>query len=489
MNNPYGLGVAQQDMLDPSQLHEMGMAALQSGLISPEQAMANLNPVLKAIQGKGKKNPLLSAKKVSPFAPDPSLADLDKQKQVQQTGAVNVQSGNPAVYTKVEVDHPDAVKQGSGLYSENSAKLTDTDSETDKGGTKSTTNKLLSMDPAQFNSMYATAANSPAFAEQMQGVEDQADLLKMSAGGPTDYITGPLAGLLQGEFGRNVSAAMAGRQAPTPAEKQAQLLTGMGKLQDDRKDVSKQIIDAIKSQKGGSMTDVLYNDFIDKKTKEMEASAKAGAQDNQKGGQNPMTLRPKLFAAFQTQTKDDREALSNAQNALKTLGSGSKVAIAAFKNFMARASGEKGPLTDQDVANFSGDPSLSARLSRTFTKWSEGSLTDEDSADMRLLANKYVEYRKDKLNQSVDYFTKQVAPGAFQTNEAEARRLLMPDAGFGLPDSKIDNKRPGSGAQSSGSYDGSQKLPANATAEQQIARKNYLMEKDRQHRATLKGGH
>jgi hypothetical protein len=110
----------------------------------------------------------------------------------------------------------------------------------------------------------------------------------------------------------------------------------------------------------------------------------------------------------------------------------------AFKNFMARASGEKGPLTKEDVARFSGDPSVVAKLERVFTKYSDGVLTPEDEADMKLLAQKYVEFRRDILKKSSDYFVNQVAPGAYMTDPKTAQKLLVPFGGFGLKEEQYD---------------------------------------------------
>lgn len=266
------------------------------------------------------------------------------------------------------------------------------------------------MTPKEFKQATDLAMSSPLVQDQIQGINNTQKLLAMGAPEDADLIT-PLAGLLQAEFGRDTS----GFTKPGAGERARQeQLSGMLKIQDDKAALAKTLLATIGTQK---------------QTGGMGAKAP-----------NAESMKPKLFTEFQKYTKDDQAALSDSQNALNTIMSGSLTGQEAFKNFMARASGEKGPLTETDISRFSGDPSVQGRLARVYEKGLEGKLTAADKADMVLLASKYAEFRQNKLAKSSDYFINQVAPGAYMTQPETARSLLIPQGGFGLQGEQLGIK-------------------------------------------------
>lgn len=84
---------------------------------------------------------------------------------------------------------------------------------------------------------------------------------------------------------------------------------------------------------------------------------------------------------FLDDTKDDRNALNAAQGIKMTLESGKEIGgdiLREIQNQLARGSGEKGAMTDRDVAPFGGRQSLWARLQRLASMGATGQLPDED---------------------------------------------------------------------------------------------------------------
>lgn len=205
LNTPFG-----------EQAREYGANALASGQVSPEEVQMGISPILKAL-GIKKKNPLLSAKKVAgPNAlPEISAAPVAK---------------------------------GSGMTNAATAKA-ETTANT-QNTTKDVAQQLQFMSPEQLDELYTATSSLPAFQDQAKGIETQKDLLKIAASAPTDIFSGPLAGLLETEFGRKVNTA-AGMRGETPVQQRNNILAMGGKIQDDQRDLTKGIFEAIGKQRAG----------------------------------------------------------------------------------------------------------------------------------------------------------------------------------------------------------------------------------------------
>ncbi len=235
---------------DVSSLHSAGMDALQSGKISPEEAMQNYQQV----------SPVLKALGITGQGPFPSAKKQAAKKPTYATNANVVEPGSGgAIYNKVEVPVPQSqiVPKGSGLANSEKVDAKASDEATNMSGNKTTRQDILMLGDPQFQEAYNRGAKSPAIQEQIKGVNKIQDMLSMDAQAPSDYLSGPIAGLLQSEFGRNASI-MNQNAGMTPEAKRLKLIQGMDKLQGDKRDISKTISDYIAKQKAGSITDLLY---------------------------------------------------------------------------------------------------------------------------------------------------------------------------------------------------------------------------------------
>lgn len=422
-------------------LVQRGMQGIQNGEVDPEK----ISPLLKAAGVSNKKSPLLSAKKAMPFTPSEAQAAMNPD----PTGAapsVNVPEpgSNGAIFNKMAapqatpaVSTPTA--KGSGL-SDEQQNIAQTLENIKNANTKSSHADLYT-DPEQLQDLYSRTAALPSFKEQQDNLNRQKDILSMTAKAPTDNFSGPLAGLLQSEFGRNASIT-ASKSGVTPEQQRTNLLNMGEKNQDDQRDLSKSIFDAINKQRAG-----YYNEGMTSSTSlqdMMKAMSQANAMDPNKfaknpPGGNPLTMRLNVFKEFQKNTAEDQKALEQSDNAVNTLNSGTFVGDAAVKALLARASSEVGRLSTYEQEMFTGSPALASRLNRAITKAESGRLDDSDRADMLLLANTYKKFRQDQLNKKAKYFSSQVGPALGQ-DPSEMNKMLIPDGGFGLPAANVNPK-------------------------------------------------
>jgi len=230
----YWMGMLNSPM--GQQLAMEGADALQSGEVTEEQL-----------------SPLLRAAGITPRKP--SLLDVSRRRKPQAT----------------------PVPRASGLS--NSEEVKTADSATNTLSNEGKQQDLSFMSPAQLQGLYDQTARMPAFQDQARGIASQRELMQIASEAPSDYLSGPLAGLLQTEFGRN-TGTMAQMAGETPAQKRANILNMGAKLQDDRKDLSNSIFDAIGKQRAGYMLNTLGDKMILKS--EVAQTAKAAAEDPRK---------------------------------------------------------------------------------------------------------------------------------------------------------------------------------------------------------------
>lgn len=86
---------------------------------------------------------------------------------------------------------------------------------------------------------------------------------------------------------------------------------------------------------------------------------------------------------FDKLAKGPREMLAFANIAQKALDPKNPILDAAVVNFMARSSGEKGPLTEADKAPFGGSQAYDAKAKQFLENAKKGTLTDDNRAFLR----------------------------------------------------------------------------------------------------------
>jgi hypothetical protein len=412
----------------------------------PEQEAADpsVSPLLKLLQRGQKPNSLLNAKKFpvvaadGPNTPAEARARMAQMQDSQATpDAAPTVAGLEASVGKAQVS-PSA--KGSGLTSKE--ELSRQMLKGIKDDMKNQLSSQLYADPEQIKELYNQTAQLPAFVDQANGLQNQKDMLAMAASAPSDAWSGPIAGLLQSQFpGQNAAgiAAQAAREE-TPEQQRDKILAMGGKIQDDQRDLSKGIFDAIGKQKAGTYLESLGTSTNSQDI--LKALSSAGANDPDKGkraagtgGDAKMKLR--VFDQFQKYSGKDRESLQGAENAVNLLNSGTKVGDTAVVALLARASGEVGNLSEFDQKQYAGSQAVADRIRRAITKVESGRLDEADRADLTLLAKTYASYRRDLLKKNAAYFADNYAP-ELGLDAKSTKRMLVPDGGWGLDEKQIN---------------------------------------------------
>lgn len=105
---------------------------------------------------------------------------------------------------------------------------------------------------------------------------------------------------------------------------------------------------------------------------------------------------------FQQQSKVPLESYNKADIALKMLSAGNPVADTAIGNFLVRASGDVGNITEAEREVYFGSRSLPRWATRIIQRGANGKLTDADRADIMKFASIMRNVANDRLNKTAD---------------------------------------------------------------------------------------
>jgi hypothetical protein len=225
-------------------------------------------------------------------------------------------------------------------------------------------------------------------------------------------------------------------------------LTGIsGKAQSPYQESVFQVIDPItkevqlRSRQGGKLIDTIGGPQALPQDQQPDFDPKLSYQSL-----NPKerTNYDKTFTDFQKDSKDDRAAFVAAAKIKQMLGAGKELnydILRAFQNQFARASGEKGVMTENDVKPFGGRNDVLSRLERYFTYNSVGQIPEEDRQFLSSLSDAMQEANKTAVIHRADPYAKQVATNT-KLNETQARNLLLqgvvdPAPLSGKPETKV----------------------------------------------------
>lgn len=349
-----------------------GKQALASGQITPEQAMKNYQQVSPLLQQLGiGSDPLLN--------PRMPASIQDKKAQLATTGTVNMPTKSPAVYAKAVAKgsgRTESVENKNTTSDENTEQKTYSQEDLDKASREARTQQtkeLYQYEPIEeLQARYEGLRNTPMFKDRAQGISNMEDLLAMSAEAPSDIYSAPIAGLLQGEFGRNVSAMLAGRGA-SPEEQRQKMLGYKGKIIDDEATLNKEILQAAKDQRIGKTTDLtaekLYQENMQKMLERYMNTDKKSVVNvfNQASkAEDPTVSGDGKYgrADLRIKEKDVRDSVNKTMENLDTAATVSKnitdnlskndyLGLVGSLSSIARNVGaDKGALSDKDLKNY-----------------------------------------------------------------------------------------------------------------------------------------
>lgn len=437
-------------MEDPiASLIAVGQKALQSGAVTPKQAAKNvkkLNPVLKAAGITSDPIDLIRKRNAA------AVAAISNTPDGQMPGTTNVQNpvtGNwsnvpDSTFQGTPKASVDAVTPKSGMsneqknYSEENRILKEANEKQNKTITeltneknkKSGTTSNLFRDPYDLQKQITGYENIDFFKRQNEGIENMQNMLAVEAGRPVDTLSGPLAGLLQSHFGKNVSGFMQGRGV-TPQEQAAKILAYQGKIQDDKRDYMAKIMEAAKI-KEGSATESIFesirqkqlDELLERQRKEEEERLKnaqtntATAEDPSKpsGRTGTMPLPARAYRDVQDKFRKDTAPFNVAiksadqiENLINQHGPGSKLSKATVETLLARARGEVGNLSYYEQAGNSGARDILSRLEQTLETLNTGELTDSNKREILGLVASYKAAARDAISYYRDIHAQQGA--------------------------------------------------------------------------------
>ena len=458
------LNMMQNPTEDTKRIASLGQQALAMGIVSPEDAMEQIRKISRDVSPALKRLQMGADPKAQTLAmnSDDATALMNQRRaemQGEAVGAPSVPSATPGVFSKIQVpDLPSpqvkSVPKGSGLQ--------ESDEATGKAGGRTNVQRMLTMSPEEWQGSYEAAMKTPAIQEQMKGINDIRDLLAMEAQAPAQVNLAPLAALTDSLTGSKLLAGYA-----PPQDRQKRLADYMLKIQDDRKDLAKTIIDAIGKQKAGTMQEMLYQDFINKKAAE--------AQDpSLKKGNPQMPLDARAIRDVQGKFNKSIEPFNKSlnfsqevENLIGNAGPGSKLTKKTVETILARARGEVGNLSYYEQAGTAVPQDVLSRLTQSLETLTTGELTPEAKTEILGLVNQYKGAAKDAINSYRDVHAKQGAEAYGSLGLGESRfRKALPGVDAGVKVQPVQK-----------SYDGSTALPANATQAMKDARREYLKKK------------
>lgn len=124
--------------------------------------------------------------------------------------------------------------------------------------------------------------------------------------------------------------------------------------------------------------------------------------------------------ALLADTADDRTALNAAKSIGDILDTGEALdgdILRLIQNKFARASGERGAMTEQDVAPYGGRQAVLDRIGRNIKNWTSGKIPDSDREFLRSISKAMVKRSQEDINNRANFFTTNVHRDIVGTNK------------------------------------------------------------------------
>lgn len=122
-------------------------------------------------------------------------------------------------------------------------------------------------------------------------------------------------------------------------------------------------------------------------------------------------------------------SLQSVDRLVNLMKEGNTVAGAALGAKMARAMGEVGVLTEEDVARYRRSGALGQKAADTALQWLQGSPTKATMAEVQQIANVLKERHEEKVQPIYDDYVNRLSENMGMSREEAARRLNVPYAG------------------------------------------------------------
>lgn len=167
----------------------------------------------------------------------------------------------------------------------------------------------------------------------------------------------------------------------------------------------------------------------------VQEAKEAGTQDDPKPlyqSLNPV-MRKNYDAEkdkYVAEVKDNRDAIQAGYNTIEMINAGKENKgdiLRAFQNQLARATGERGVMTEQDVAPFGGLQGITDVVKRAATYKMTGQIPEADRKFLKAVAETMRRSTAKAIDSKADLYASQIATTTSLTKE-QAKKLLTQDA-------------------------------------------------------------
>lgn len=386
---------------NPWNLLDIGNRALASGAVTPAEAAKNISPVLQVLGIET--GPSLLTKRRRPInAPfQGQLVGENPFIAPPPTPVENVPAQN-AVYQVPGAD------KGSGRTNKAETRQTQESDNTVSRTNKVSGRDLLLFGPEEMKTAYENINQIPDIRDQRAGITKMEELLHMSGDGPSDFYSAPIGNLLETSYGYKGAGERyaASAQAPTPQNRQKEILGYADKIQGDRNALSQRIIDLIGKQKAGYQ-DYLQAEATKNGQKDVNVNINTGTATDpslKPKGNGTMPIKARALKDVRDKFNADIKIPSTALAFSKTVedlignvGPGSKLAKKTVETLLARARGEVGNLSYYEQAGTATAQDLGERFNQFFKTLESGELTTENKKQIMGLVQIYRKAAKDTI--------------------------------------------------------------------------------------------
>lgn len=304
-------------------------------------------------------------------------------------------------------------------------------SDTEKGrnefNSKGAETRLLRMTPGEVKTDLSALSALPMFKDQAAGINQLQGMLSMGMDAPVQTDLSSLAGVAD-YLAKGKGTALAAYQKPeSGAARLDKAKAYAAKIQDDKKDLNKTILDAFGKMKAGTSLDAFTaNSLLERIVAAKDPSMAAGK------GRNQAPLNADRFVkTFRSDptVKPALEALNAAKQIVLTEGRNDWLTDRNIQNALIKAA-HVSPVSDRDVARLSNEPGLVGSYRALEAKLIEGrALSAADKAVAISYGKFQLEKSKSILEDAGNDYADKMGP-EYGYDKSRAVGLIKPTKGW-----------------------------------------------------------
>lgn len=289
------------------------------------------------------------------------------------------------------------------------------------------TTRALMMDPEELSKAYQAALNTEAVKSQMAGVESLGKLAEVEAGAPIQEDYSPLVALAD-IWSKSGGQLAKGYRAPERPEATRSRATSIAaKAQDDRRDVTKSILDFIQKQKAGTSVEKLLTEIQTKLSTTAEDPNKALGR-----GRDPSMKAASFMKDFgnDQEVKDLRIGISAVREGMNALQGENWLGDNVVRSSLVTAA-KLFPVSNLDIQQYAGSPALLDKFNRILSKATEGKpFLPEDRAVIEKYMKGVADLSQKELGGKTRIYAETMGPAYGYAPEEAMKKLAFKQTGL-----------------------------------------------------------